>query len=298
MVHFSAPSWLLLLSLLVAASASAQVTDDAFDLAQGAVVIDCGGGNCENVIGGMLGSAEQGNYICPTGAGIGAFCWLEFETPAAVAITGIHFLANHDRDGTTRRATDLFELFADLTGDLDFDDPGEDLISKSIAIPYLDEPDNAEPGPDGNQLDLSFDVRATATRWRVQVRYAAGVTGAGSDGPRIREVDALTDPVSCLDLLSLRTGLLAAKDGSGGVRFQWDADSEAPVYHLNALDSVALLGPLAHHRAPVGSAFAVCDAAAPSTSCTHVDADSAGPLLFYQVVSACGGGGLEEGPLD
>jgi hypothetical protein len=278
--------------------AAAQVTDDLFDVAQGSVVIACGGVNCENVIGAELGGVEAGNYFCPTGSGIGAICAIDFETPAPVEITGIRVYLKHDDVPGARRATDQLEFFADLNDDGDFDDPGEDLVFKSIAIPYADDPDNADAGLNGNELDLSYFFTLTAMRWRLQVRWPEGVTGAGGDGPRILEVDALSTAPPCLPNLSARTGLRASKDGAGGIDFRWDADPMAPLHHVNAVDGVAQLVPPGLHRAPVGGAIAACDATAPADGCTHVDAVGGPALLFYQVVSACGAGGLQEGPLD
>ena len=170
------------------------MTCDAFDTALGTTVIDCGGVNCKNVFGAMLGGSEPGNYFCPANSGVGALCAIDFATPGPVEIIGVRFYAQHDNNPGSRRATDLFEFFADLNDDSDFLDPREALISKSIAIPYSTEPDNANPGPNGNHLDLTFLVSATGTRWRMRVRWPDGLTGAGIDGPRILELDAMAVP--------------------------------------------------------------------------------------------------------
>ena len=99
-------------------------------------------------------------------------------------------------------------------------------------------------------------------------------------------------------MLTARSALVAAKNGADGIVFEWDPDTAAPYYHLNAVTSKEELLPPTPFRDPVGSAIEACEATAPDTSCTHGDAIGGPPRLFYQVVSACGVDGHSEGPLN
>ena len=97
------------------------------------------------------------------------------------------------------------------------------------------------------------------------------------------------------------TGVSARKDGLGGVIFEWDADPnpETLEYHVNSVTSTDELRPPGAHRMdiPDANGVAQCDALLGATSCTDADAmfDPA-PFLLYQVFSACGPLGTDEGP--
>ena len=90
-----------------------------------------------------------------------------------------------------------------------------------------------------------------------------------------------------------------AKDGSGGVIFTWEPDAEATEYHVNSVASFEDLAAPGLHRPDRngGLAEARCDAPGTETTCidsfAQTDPD---PLLFYQLFSACGPGGIDEGP--
>jgi glutaminyl-peptide cyclotransferase len=94
-------------------------------------------------------------------------------------------------------------------------------------------------------------------------------------------------------------GVVLAKDGAAGVRFSWDADPRATEYHVNSVTSILDLPAPGPHRPDVPGGFgaAECDAPAGTTTCTDVDGQvDPESLLFYQVYSACGPLGGDEGP--
>jgi len=108
-----------------------------------------------------------------------------------------------------------------------------------------------------------------------------------------------SDPgcTSCdvVDLISV-SPLLGVKERPDGARFVWSTDPEATEYHLNAVTTKQdLLDP----RLPPGNGKARCTPVpvAPLTSCVDpVALIDSQPLLFYQVLSACGSSANDEGP--
>ena len=85
---------------------------------------------------------------------------------------------------------------------------------------------------------------------------------------------------------------LKATKGGGGVAFTWNADPAASEYHVNSVTGKVELGD--PHR-DTGYGFGECDATA--TSCIDLDGLAAAmPDLYYQVLSACGPSGADEGP--
>ena len=104
-------------------------------------------------------------------------------------------------------------------------------------------------------------------------------------------------------LASLRplTALLGVKDGAGGARFRWGADANAAEYHLNTVSAKTLLrdtDPTSPRQAPRGQGVTECTAIVPALTCTDAEAlADPRPLLFYQVLSACGSTGADEGPV-
>jgi hypothetical protein len=68
---------------------------------------------------------------------------------------------------------------------------------------------------------------------------------------------------------------------------------------VNSVASIAELPPPGPHRPGVPGAFgtAECDTPAAVTTCTDPDGQTdPAPILFYQVYSACGPSGADEGP--
>lgn len=114
----------------------------------------------------------------------------------------------------------------------------------------------------------------------------------------VADVGAYRFATACLAALSERTGLVAVRQGNDIV-FGWDADANAVEYHVNAVAAkTGLVLPNLHRPPVVGSVgSAECDASAPATSCPDgLGMSDARPLVYYQVLSACGPGGDEEGP--
>jgi hypothetical protein len=94
--------------------------------------------------------------------------------------------------------------------------------------------------------------------------------------------------------------LLGAKSGAAAV-FSWLSDPGAAEYHLNTVVLKGALPEPGPHRPPVAGSVGVgqCEAIAPAVTCTDPNAiPDLVPLLFYQVLSACGPSGSEEGPAD
>ena len=88
------------------------------------------------------------------------------------------------------------------------------------------------------------------------------------------------------------------KDGSGGARFEWLPDPPASKYYLNSVSEAAELVPPGPHLSPIVGAAGNPECAASTASCS--DADALSPLeprLFYQLLSACGPSGSDEGPV-
>ena len=103
------------------------------------------------------------------------------------------------------------------------------------------------------------------------------------------------EPASCLagDLSAVEL-LKGVKDGRLGAVFSWEPDPAASEYHLNFVaDKRELVDP----RRELGYGWPVCEAMPPATSCSDADALS-DPLrlIYYEVLSACGPSGADEGP--
>jgi hypothetical protein len=99
--------------------------------------------------------------------------------------------------------------------------------------------------------------------------------------------------------LSVIGGLKLGKDVSGGITFSWNPDPWASEYHVNSVTQAEHVTPPGPHRMDVAGAFgfAECDAQDPFTSCTDPNGTTdPEPILYYQVFSACGPTGAEEGP--
>jgi glutamine cyclotransferase len=120
--------------------------------------------------------------------------------------------------------------------------------------------------------------------------------------PRVFEVDFDFNPYGgceAMDDLSPIDNLRLGRDGSDGVAFTWGLDPQATEYHVNSVNSLEELAAPGPHRPDrnEGLGEARCDAAAPQTTCTdplgQTDPD---PLVLFQVFSACGPGGIDEGP--
>jgi hypothetical protein len=121
--------------------------------------------------------------------------------------------------------------------------------------------------------------------------------------PQVFEVGFDFDPYGngpCeVATLSEVGGVMLERDDADGVRFSWDPDPMASRYHVNSVDSIQHASPPGPHRPDLPGGFGVarCNAVAPQTSCTDPYAAlDPEPLLFYQVYSACGPTGAEEGP--
>jgi glutaminyl-peptide cyclotransferase len=106
------------------------------------------------------------------------------------------------------------------------------------------------------------------------------------------------DPCMVTDLAEV-DGLRVGRTGPQGILFEWDEEPAAEEYHVNSVAEPGDLVDPGPHRPdlPGGAGAARCDAPAGSPSCADPDAIvSAEELLFYQVFSACGPGGVNEGP--
>ena len=75
---------------------------------------------------------------------------------------------------------------------------------------------------------------------------------------------------------------------------KWGLDPKAGSFHANSvLSKMDLIDP---RRTP-GLGRAECDVASPQTACVDAGAISGpDPLVLYQVLSACGPDGADEGP--
>ena len=82
--------------------------------------------------------------------------------------------------------------------------------------------------------------------------------------------------------------------------FEWLPDPSAPPqYHLNVVDDKTLLtdtDPNSPRQTPTGMGETKCTATGPLTNCTDSTGDVRS-VLFYQVLSACGDLGADEGPI-
>ena len=120
--------------------------------------------------------------------------------------------------------------------------------------------------------------------------------------PKVFEVDFDFNPYGgCAAIDGLRpvTGLRLSKDEAGGIGFSWDPDLVATEYHVNSVAALEDLSPPGPHRPDRngGRGEARCEAPAAATHCTDADGQAGSEdLLFYQVLSACGSGGIDEGP--
>ena len=95
------------------------------------------------------------------------------------------------------------------------------------------------------------------------------------------------------------TGVTVSRDGTTGVTLAWDEDPRAAEYHVNSVTSVAEAPPPGPHLpdVPGGSGEAECSAPTETPTCTDDDGQlHPAPLLLYQVYSACGALGADEGP--
>lgn len=87
--------------------------------------------------------------------------------------------------------------------------------------------------------------------------------------------------------------LVATRSTAATLTFAWTVDPAAAEYHLNAVtDKLSLLG-TGPYRAPIGVAAASCTT--PGRDCPLSLPSEA--LVFYQLLSACGPSGDEEGPI-
>jgi len=120
--------------------------------------------------------------------------------------------------------------------------------------------------------------------------------------PRVFEVVFDFNPYGgceAMDDLSTVDGVRLGKDGSDGVVFTWEPDPEATEYHVNSVDSIEDLAAPGPHRPDRngGLAEARCDAVGAMTTCTDPSGQTTpDPLQFFQIFSACGSGGIDEGP--
>jgi len=90
-------------------------------------------------------------------------------------------------------------------------------------------------------------------------------------------------------------GLMAVRRGPD-IEFTWGDDPEAAYYHLNGVLAKLLLVEPDVHRPSLGAAEERCTEMAGSTSCIDAGAIADEQLRFYQLLSACGPDGVEEGP--
>jgi hypothetical protein len=102
--------------------------------------------------------------------------------------------------------------------------------------------------------------------------------------------------------LILRNGLKGVKQAPDAALavFSWETEpvDEATEYHLNAVADKRDLAAPGPYRAPAGVGMARCEAIPPDVLCTDPSPIASAPeMLFYQVVSACGPDGDQEGPL-
>jgi len=154
-------------------------------------------------------------------------------------------------------------------------------------------------------IELRLDMTCPPAPGEPSVR-ATGVTSDGGlvdhgsfDCPAAPlvavECGAPCDAPACLTTdLGALTPLLGRKELPGGTYFEWPIDPDAAEYHLN---SVILKGDLdadRPHRPGLGIADEECTTG--DTWCIDGDALVRADDLFYQVYSACGLDGAEEGP--
>ena len=121
--------------------------------------------------------------------------------------------------------------------------------------------------------------------------------------PKVFEVSFDFDPYGngpCTVLgLNEITGVKLAKDGAAGITFSWDLDPFASEYHVNSVTSKQDIPAPGTHRVDVAGGLGVarCDAPDPVATCVDDDAQiDPEPVLYYEVFSACGSLGADEGP--
>lgn len=121
--------------------------------------------------------------------------------------------------------------------------------------------------------------------------------------PKVFEVDFDFNPYGgCeqIDTLDPINALRLSKDGPNHIVFTWEPDESATEYHVNSVATVSdLAAPGPHLPDRTGAAGSpACDAPPALTTCTEINGQlTPQPLVFYQAFSACGPGGIDEGPL-
>ncbi|UCF66521.1 MAG: glutaminyl-peptide cyclotransferase [Acidobacteriota bacterium] len=116
-----------------------------------------------------------------------------------------------------------------------------------------------------------------------EVRFDFNPYGEGCEVRWLREIEGVT----------------LAKDGINGVAVSWNEDLRALEYHVNSVTSIDDVLPPGPHLPDVPGARGSLECFAPAGTTTCVDGDGqvdGEPLLFYQVYSACGPSGADEGP--
>jgi uncharacterized repeat protein (TIGR01451 family) len=157
----------------------------------------------------------------------------------------------------------------------------------------------------GRPLRMTFDVD-------VDVPFVPGggppqVCNVATMIYQCNETASAAPPGVCVEVIgvpscvvgSLTTRSLRAVKAGAEARFSWDSDPNAAFYHVNSVLAPADLLPPGPHRPPVvgGVGTAECEATAPALTCDDLDALAGPSLKLYQVLSACGPDGDDEGPI-
>ena len=169
------------------------------------------------------------------------------------------------------------------------------------------------------RYDVDVKLRIDAAPCPTTPEPSVRLEDLRSDGGAVSFADVVCPApvvgVDCLDqcsgacvvggLVARGNTLKAVKSDSGSgprdIRFQWaaapDFSTESHVNQLTRKDE--LRAPQAHRPPAPGIAAEACTAAEPRTTCTQFDVVPGPPnRLFYQLVSACGPSGLDEGPFE
>lgn len=189
-------------------------TSDLFDIGQGAAVLSNspvhGISLPGNMLGGSGGIAETEHLLFDDGYPAGQVHWIDWSTPAAVAVTSFNLVAIHDPGYAGRDANERgFSRFT-LSA----------WVGSSWQLLYDHAPSNPYGGgvtyPDSNYLELNATV-ATTTASVFRAEYTQyGDRTPGATGPRVVELDGYGSVVpepTILALLAASAGLFALRRG-------------------------------------------------------------------------------------
>jgi len=175
---------MLVMFMVVSYAAAVQVSDDLWDVSQGAVIIEnspiLGGSSVSNMFGANDGSVEwpYGRTLFWDGYYAGADHYVEWRTPTAVALESFKLYAAHDGTSECWRAFDYFTLLAKNADTGMF----EIIYASAVSVPY-----NFIDGEQDFLIQHTFAAPVAAQEFKAVFRqYAYNPYAAG---PRVIELD-------------------------------------------------------------------------------------------------------------